>query len=254
MDKAFKLSKGEITRLIPDLGFAFVTDKIAVDGRKVDYMFRNEPESEGDSGWVFYGGGETQDYIDDPNNTSLLSLNTIANYDPEIIGFLTYPPGTEIERKPDGRLQVISGDVDEPKVILQTPVGPGVVHVTDGWSFSADDLLLRRVDGDSLVLWRPGITLWISVYNSDNPDIESRMDTLLEHASPDRTDLQRSGSDQLGKMSYRLVETVEGQNQSAVYMFGFGKTKEIHLSVYFDDESFLGHINKIWDTLTYTGL
>ncbi len=101
MGKSFKLKPDQIERLVPDIGFAYATNMITVDGEKVDYMVRQQTDREGDSGWIFYGGGETREYMDDSNNTSLLSINAIANYDPEIIEFLTYPPGTEKETKKD---------------------------------------------------------------------------------------------------------------------------------------------------------
>jgi len=104
MKKKFYLHSDQIEPLVPDIGFAFATDVITVDGKRVDYMVRQQPDREGDSGWMFYGGGETQEYVDDPNNTSIFNVNTIANYDPEIIGFLTYPPGTEIERNNEGKV------------------------------------------------------------------------------------------------------------------------------------------------------
>jgi len=42
----------------------------------------------GDSGWQFFAGDETQDYVDDPDNTHLFSLNTIANHDPAVVPHL----------------------------------------------------------------------------------------------------------------------------------------------------------------------
>ena len=179
MEKKFKLKPSEIQRLVPEIGFALATDKITVDGNIVEYMVRSTPDRKDDSGWIFYGGGETQEYIDDPNNTSLVSVNTIANYDPDIIEFLTYPPGTEIERNKEGRLQVISKDVEKPDVIFFYPVEKGHVQVTQSWGFSIAHNMLRRFDHGSLVIWRPGFTIWLEAYGSSGMSAEESMDRIV---------------------------------------------------------------------------
>ncbi|MCH9693421.1 MAG: DUF2185 domain-containing protein [Gammaproteobacteria bacterium] len=54
--------------------------------------------SRADSGWRFFTGEETQEYIDDLNNTGIYEVNTIANYDPDIIPYLDAPPGSKFGR------------------------------------------------------------------------------------------------------------------------------------------------------------
>ena len=98
MQKNFKLKAEEIKELIKGLGACFATDKITVDGLPVGYMYREEPDDDFDSGWRFFSGTETQDYVDDPNNTLIYDVNTIANYDKAIIPFLNAPYGAAFER------------------------------------------------------------------------------------------------------------------------------------------------------------
>jgi hypothetical protein len=71
---------------------------ITVDGRKVGFMYREEPDNEIDSGWRFVSGFESQEYMDDPDNHAIYDVNTIANYDPEIIPLLEAPIGSAFER------------------------------------------------------------------------------------------------------------------------------------------------------------
>ncbi|MDU4961620.1 MAG: DUF2185 domain-containing protein [Sporomusaceae bacterium] len=68
------------------------TDRIVVDGAKVGYLYREAPEPDKesyDSGWRFTAGDEDDDYMDNPENAGVYSLNTIANYDPAVIPLLT---------------------------------------------------------------------------------------------------------------------------------------------------------------------
>jgi hypothetical protein len=74
---------------------------ITVDGRKVGFMYREEPSNEIDSGWRFMSGLESQEFMDEPTNHSVYDVNTIANYDPQIIPLLDAPVGSAFERDPD---------------------------------------------------------------------------------------------------------------------------------------------------------
>lgn len=72
---------------------------ITVKGNRVGYMYRQLPQNKCDSGWVFTAGTESQEFMDDANNHGIYNINTIANYDPEIIPLLDSPAGSAFERK-----------------------------------------------------------------------------------------------------------------------------------------------------------
>ncbi len=74
-------------------------DRIAVDGCPVGFMYRDEPDDEIDSGWRFFAGTESQEYLDDPDNIAQYDVNTIANYDQGIVPLLDAPAGSAFERK-----------------------------------------------------------------------------------------------------------------------------------------------------------
>lgn len=97
-NKMFRLKSNEIKQLVPYMGYCFASNKITVDGLKVGYMYREEPEEQADSGWRFLSGTEEQDYINDSKNIQIYDVNTIANYDKAIIPFLSSDVGCEFER------------------------------------------------------------------------------------------------------------------------------------------------------------
>lgn len=98
VSKKFKLSAEHIVKLIEPMGGCIATDKITVEGEFVDCMFRDEPANDIDSGWQFLSGTEDQDYLDNPENSAVYDVNTIANYDQAIIPYLNLPVGTQLER------------------------------------------------------------------------------------------------------------------------------------------------------------
>lgn len=88
-----------------------VSDKITKEGWKVGYMYREEPDKDvPDSGWRFMKGDESDEYSDNPNNIHVFALNTICNYDPDIIPYLDSPIGTSFIRVDNHKFEVDSQD------------------------------------------------------------------------------------------------------------------------------------------------
>lgn len=100
LEKSFKIPADQIKQLIPNIGACFATDRITVDGMKVGYMYREEPDNDVDSGWRFFSGDESEDYMENSENTSIYDVNTICNYDPAIIPFLNAEIGASYCRIP----------------------------------------------------------------------------------------------------------------------------------------------------------
>ena len=98
-EKQFKISASAIKPLVEGLGACFATDTITVEGRKVGYMYREKPDFPEDSGWRFFSGTESQEYLEDVDHTAVYDVNTIANYDPAIIPLLDSAVGSAFERR-----------------------------------------------------------------------------------------------------------------------------------------------------------
>jgi hypothetical protein len=103
LEKNFKLVAGQIRTLVTGYGSCIATDRITVDGMKVGYMYREATNDADDSGWHFFSGDETQEYVDTPLNLGIYNVNTIANYDPEITPLLDKPFGTAWARDETGK-------------------------------------------------------------------------------------------------------------------------------------------------------
>lgn len=112
MKKKFAIPGDQIRRIIPSMGYCYATDRITVDGCAIGYMYREEPDDDSDSGWRFFAGDESQEYVDDATNTMLYDVNTIANYDQTIVRFLAAPPPCAFERvdKNSGWTEIADND------------------------------------------------------------------------------------------------------------------------------------------------
>jgi hypothetical protein len=114
VDKKLKLSPSEIKEIAPGYGGCIATDMITVAGKRVRFMYREAPSNEIDSGWRFLSGYESDDYMNDAANHGVYDVNTIANYDRDIVPFLNAPIGSAYER-PQGDVFVKVEDFSPPE-------------------------------------------------------------------------------------------------------------------------------------------
>jgi hypothetical protein len=80
------------------------TDRITVDGARVGY-YREVSVRDEDSGWRFFAGDEDQAYMGDLERHGVHDLNTIVNYDPDILPLLDAKEGSRFEQGPDGKFR-----------------------------------------------------------------------------------------------------------------------------------------------------
>ena len=109
-NRDYHVKAEDVKALLPDWKGAdgcIATNRITVEGCKVGYCYREEPDSGWDSGWRFTAGDESDEYMDDPNNAGIYKLNTICNDDPDIIPLLNTPAPCAFERDENGVFQQI---------------------------------------------------------------------------------------------------------------------------------------------------
>ena len=109
-NRNYHVKAEDVKHLLPDWEGAdgcIATGRITVEGCKVGYCYREEPDGGWDSGWRFTAGDESEAYMDDPNNAGIYKLNTICNDDPDIIPLLHTLAPCAFERDENGVFQQI---------------------------------------------------------------------------------------------------------------------------------------------------
>lgn len=94
----YKIKAKDIKQYVSNYGGCLATKMITQKGKGVNYMYKEEPDNDVDSGWRFFSGFETDEYVNNPKNIEVYDVNTIVNYSPDIIPFLDIEKGYALER------------------------------------------------------------------------------------------------------------------------------------------------------------
>ncbi len=87
-----------------------VSDRITKEGFKVGYMYRETPDDGRlDSGWRFLAGDEDEDYMNNASNHHVFSINTICNYDRDIIPYIQAEIGSVYIRTGSNTFEIDDG-------------------------------------------------------------------------------------------------------------------------------------------------
>ena len=82
---------------IPNAGGMIVTKSLLNGTSKLKWIFREEARNPLDSGWVAFGDSDSQEYIDNAENMTVIAFNTFADIEPAIRTIYALPVGTDLE-------------------------------------------------------------------------------------------------------------------------------------------------------------
>ena len=250
----------KVKPLAEGFGGCIATDMVTVDALPVGYMYREEPHNEQDSGWVFTAGRESPEYMDDSDNHTIFDVNTIANHDPEIIPLLDAPPGCAFERQGrSGKFVQVEGDPwkpgTKPKKKWPPPGFPlvkGKHALNATWTIHLPGEFARRVEDGSLVLWRPGLTIWLAIWNNDNGEPQAkRLASIKKSASKQRHSDQEDVTKSETRYSYRLRDESEDGPVESLSAFIITDEEHLQVAVYFDDPGDEKIAMRLVDSITH---
>lgn len=92
----------------------FATNKVLYDNAPINYIYREEPMEKDeerdyiDTGWRILSGDESDEYMEDLENISLVSLGSVLKRDDSFIDLLDSEIGTSFERNENGIFEEIT--------------------------------------------------------------------------------------------------------------------------------------------------
>ena len=248
--KNFRLKAHEIRDVAKGHGGCIASDRITVDGLKVGYMYREEPLNSQDSGWRFLSGEESQEYLDNPAHHEIYEVNTIANYDPDIIPFLAAPAGSSFTRESQDA-KLLPPDSPPSPPLSEEPVPR---QLTKEWSLQLDPRFKRRTEDGALVFWAPGRTIWITVWDAKaGESADQRLAWIKKEANPAPIERFEPPHETLRRFAYLLMESDDEKGARwALYATTVSPIgSHIWLSFYFDQKDDLEWARQTWESLEF---
>jgi hypothetical protein len=124
----------------------------------------------------------------------------------------------------------------EPWMPPGIPLVKGLHQLTREWAIQLPQPFARRVEDGSLVLWRPGITVWLAPWENDHGESQSaRLATLRAGAPPHRFDEREGASGDLTRWSFFVRDVTPDGEVTALHAWLIADAGQLHMAVYFDD-------------------
>lgn len=130
------------------------------------------------------------------------------------------------------------------------PIVEGRCQITKEWVVDLPGQFNRRIEDESLVIWRPGFTVWTTVWNKDHDETpEQRLNWIQADSNPDAHSQETEKDGGLIRYAYRLEEESDDKRRPAFYCFAIGQGGHVQMAIYFDREDDLATAKRIWRSL-----
>ena len=91
-----------------DLGGCIVTRSLLNGSSKLKWIFREKSCNAADNGWRAIGDTDTQEYLDDPNNSAAVDFDRLVEIEPAVLSIYSMPVGTDLEYDGEKRVFIES--------------------------------------------------------------------------------------------------------------------------------------------------
>ena len=116
------------------------------------------------------------------------------------------------------------------------PVLEGYQQISSSWAITLPCRFNRRIEDGSLVLWRPGTTIWLNVYGNDRDETkEARLEWIRNEMSPSATKVETEDAANITHFSYLLKEKRDNRSVHALYAYAISSKGHAQTSIYFED-------------------
>jgi hypothetical protein len=115
------------------------------------------------------------------------------------------------------------------------PLVEGQHDLTANWSIFLPQPFARRIEDGQLVLWRPGLTIWMAAWGNNHGQSQAeRLAWVKNIASPKRFDERTTQNGKVTRFGYRLLDESENGTVESVAAMVISDDGHLQLSVYFD--------------------
>lgn len=124
-------------------------------------------------------------------------------------------------------------------------------QMTRDWRITLTAEFAKRFEkgkgGTDLVLWKKGMTCWISIYSKDGMTPESTLEWLKEKHADGALETFEHAKQlpyRLGSLYFEKPD--DDHSRWALYTYTIGKSGHVLMAIYFDDKEQLEEAKRIW--------
>jgi hypothetical protein len=222
----------------PGMGFVIATKRVGEEENLAGFMYREQPMDGQDSGWRIFAGDESQEYVDNADNSDIYSTTTIIGIDPSIRELLHRPVGSAFERDAETSEWRPAQDFS-----LQGGDEPEILCVGGGWSMEIPGNFDRHEEEDGdYVFAGEGRTVRLALWDFSEKTHQEIVDLHREFirdreadSQPilETLDLSEAG---IVRMGFVVPESDEGRTYKVLYGYTVIGREVAHVALYFDDD------------------
>ena len=130
------------------------------------------------------------------------------------------------------------------------PVVSGDYRLSEDWALTLPVEMNRRMEDQHLVLWRPGFTVWMSLWkNCYGESIQERLQRLQLDTSTDAFGASVWADGTHARYSYRLDEDRQEGVVYALYGFALKEDGHLQIAIEVDREADLADAESLFNSL-----
>ncbi len=235
----------------PNIGAIMASKLIVEKGYKPNFIFREKPFNENDSGWRVFSGFEDDEYSDNADNFDFYAPRTVLRIDDSIAEVLLYKGIGSVWERP--------GAHDVWEEVLDYPLEDDYIvkeRLNKDWAFSINNLFLRNVEESDLMFTTNDKTVRLSLWTNDGKmkaEIFSEKEKqILEHQSEiNPINIYKFKEEDILRIGYHIKEYDEYKEYeyNTLCAFSIVDNEEMMNFFYFDDDRDLEWALETWKSI-----
>lgn len=218
------------------VGFVIATKRVAEEEYKPCFVYREQPMDPQDSGWRVFAGDESQDYVDNADNSGIYAPATILAIDPSLQQIFMSPIGAAFEREhPEAAWQVAEGFRMATGELEEQNIG-------GAWTILVADTFDRHEEDEGDIIFADdGLTVRVAIWDFQGKTFDEivnlHKEFILERGPEDAPVIEHFDMSEAGVT--RLGFIVEESDETHSYHALYGYTiigHEVAQGVYYYDD------------------
>ena len=233
----------------PPIGGLMVSKLITDEGKKPMFMYREKRTGREDSGWRIFSGAETDEYLENPENTGIYNPSTILKLDPSIQNLLLKGVGSVFERKGEKSewYKVNDYKLDDDFMVEH--------FLSEEWTIRINNLFERIKEENGDLLYTTGDkSVRIAVWNfkqSKNEIYQDHVESIENRDESDSKTLTKYefSDSKISRIGYKIREVDEMKTYEVIYGFSIVDKGVIQIALYFDNQEDESWAIETWKNL-----